>query len=485
MNFQFSGNVNPENVFLVNRSNLIGRIDPSVYKKAFVFESKIYDNVRLSEIAEINPVTSFARLNPEQEITFVPMEAVSDENGVIKSQYKKTVKATKGFTRFKQNDLIWAKITPCMQNGKSAVVKHTLNGYACGSTEFFVIRPKGDEVLVDYLHFLLRDEKILQTAQNFFGGSAGQQRVDRIFLHNFLVPKAPIDVQEKIVQIIHSAYVLKQEKEVEGIRLLQSIDTYLLRHLGIVLPEINSSISNRIFTVNFSDVTGNRVDPKLYDISTRLLKKAIASSDFRKVRLREIIVQSISGDWGKDPDEELSDDYTKCLVIRATEFDNDGNLRLENSRVKYRLIHKDKVQKIDLKPDDLLIEKSGGSPDQPVGRVALITDDIYNSNQLCFSNFIYKFRVNHNLANSRYIFFLLKMLYNIRLTDAMQSQTNGIRNLIMSNYLNQFIPLPDLDVQNNIVVEIDKLYSKSNVLRQEALELITSANQQIEKLLIG
>ncbi len=104
-------------------------------------------------------------------------------------------------------------------------------------------------------------------------------------------------------------------------------------------------MENRIFTTSISKVSGGRFDPKLYDNNTKALREAIANSKYPTSKLKDFIVQSVAGDWGKDVNEELGEKYQKCLVIRATEFDNLYNLNLDNNRVKYRLIQKEKIVK--------------------------------------------------------------------------------------------------------------------------------------------
>jgi len=496
--FELSKNIDPNKVFLISRSELTQRFDPTSYKLVFNFKSNKFPIYKLSEIAFINPSTSFSKLDDDFEISFVPMEAVSDKNGVIKKYQTKKISESNGFTRFKENDLIWAKITPCMQNGKSAVIRNTINGYACGSTEFYIIRPKNKNLLIDYVHFLLRDERVLNNAQNYFGGSAGQQRVSKDFLLNFKIPVPPIEIQQQIVEKINNAYTQKQQKENQAKELLKSIDSYLLNELGITLPTKNNSLQNRIFTTSYSEVSGGRFDPKLYDNTTIGLKKAIKNVDeakFKTLPLKHFISQSVAGDWGFDENESAELDlqkYQKCLVIRATEFDNDFNLKLENSRVKYRLIKKEKIQKIDIRENDLLIEKSGGSPDQPVGRIALITKDILDNNTICYSNFIHKIRVDSTVLSPEYLFCFLKTIHNIKLTEAMQSQTNGIRNLIMATYFNQTIVIPikndgsfDLNKQNEIANHIQGLRAKAKQLQEEAKVILDDAKQEVEKMILG
>lgn len=295
--------------------------------------------------------------------------------------------------------------------------------------------------------------------------------------------------------LLRDAEKLKQTKEAEAKQLLASIDTYLLNELGITLPQKDNSLESRIFTTKFSELSGGRFDPKLYDRITTDLKQAIKNIDTTKFvtkRLKDILIESVAGDWGIEDEGIDIEGYTKCLVIRATEFNNDYNLTLDNSRVKYRLIKEEKLSKLNIKEGDLLIEKSGGSPDQPVGRIALITNDYLDKGALAFSNFIHKITVDEKSVNSNYLFSFLKTVHNIKLTEAMQSQTNGIRNLIMSTYLNQNIVLPidsngniDLNKQIEIADYIAEIRSKAKKLQEEANSILEKSKQEVEQIILG
>ena len=208
----------------------------------------------------------------------------------------------------------------------------------------------------------------------------------------------------------------------------------------------------------------------------------MSKGGYKTTALKNLIIQSISGDWGVD---EQAENYSEVLVIRATEFDNLFNLKLDNSRVKYRFINKIKLEKIDLKVNDLLIEKSGGSENQPVGRIAIITQDLADNNSLAFSNFIHKIRVDTGKIDSNYLFNFLKTVHNIKITDLMQSQTNGIRNLIMREYFNIQIPLPELDKQTEIANHISAIRSQAKHKQQQAAAELEQAKQHVEKLILG
>ncbi|MDD5930239.1 MAG: restriction endonuclease subunit S [Spirochaetales bacterium] len=203
-------------IFKVSSSHLIGsRWDCSSNKNDFSLNSKKFENVKLVDIVRINPSVYFPL--DIKEITFISMEAIDEIYGEITDNYTKEVSESTGFTRFMQDDLIWAKITPCMQNGKSAVVKETLNGYACGSTEFFVLRCNKNKINVNYLFYIMHLKKLLEYATNFFGGNAGQQRVSKDFLLNLEIPLPPldkqIDIASKLQEIQNNAKQLKNEAD--------------------------------------------------------------------------------------------------------------------------------------------------------------------------------------------------------------------------------------------------------------------------------
>lgn len=292
----------------------------------------------------------------------------------------------------------------------------------------------------------------------------------------------PIIFDERIYEIMKKAVSEMNEKKKQAKTLLEGIDSYLLNELGIKLAPKDNSLSKRIFTVKFSEICGNRFDPKNFSTDTKALQNAILNASYKCKQLSSFIIQSTSGDWGFDEDHEKTDTI-RCLVIRATEFDNDFNLTLDNSRAKFRQISKSKLKKIDLQKNDLLIEKSGGSEEQPVGRISIITDDVLKQKNICFSNFIHKIRVNDILPE--YLFCYLKTAHNIKLTDRMQSQTNGLRNLIMHTYLNQYIPLPPLAKQKEIALHIKSIREDAKRLQNEADHVLADAKKHIEKMILG
>ncbi|MBQ2882435.1 MAG: restriction endonuclease subunit S [Alphaproteobacteria bacterium] len=171
-------------------------------KQQRVFISSKYKQQTLSKVVRINP-TIRKNILDEEDVSFIPMECVSDLDGEVKE--KRTCKASaKGFTKFEEGDIIWAKITPCMQNGKSAIVRGLTNGIGYGSTEFYVIRVNETVVLPEYVYYLLRMYRVRETAVNHFSGSAGQQRVRKSFLEELSIPVPSLEEQEVMVATLNN-----------------------------------------------------------------------------------------------------------------------------------------------------------------------------------------------------------------------------------------------------------------------------------------
>lgn len=210
-----------DRIFLMNRSELEGRFDPTVYKDGIKLISPKWDNVKLSKVAFVNPNGTYKGQAVDTPISFVPMEDVDETFSEITTMGETMIAQSSGFTKFREGDLLWAKITPCMQNGKSAIAKNLTNGLGCGSTEFFVLRTKDDRLSIEYLHVILHMRCVRDTAMLYFGGSAGQQRVPSSYLENFDLPLPP---KEKQLEIAHHVYQLRQRTKTlqeEGKRVLE------------------------------------------------------------------------------------------------------------------------------------------------------------------------------------------------------------------------------------------------------------------------
>ena len=161
---------------------------------------------RLGDITEINPKKKILDFNDDEEISFVPMKAVSDETGKIeKIEFEKYSKLKKGYTQFIEEDVLFAKITPCMENGKCAIAKNLKNDIGYGTTEFHVLRCY-QGIINKLLHIFLRQESFRKKAKYNMTGSVGFQRVPVDFLKTALFPLPPLEEQKEIVRVLDKVF---------------------------------------------------------------------------------------------------------------------------------------------------------------------------------------------------------------------------------------------------------------------------------------
>ena len=152
----------------------------------------------LKDLCAFNPKHS-NEIDGATPISFIPMQDVDDESGTITGgSIRPLAEVRSGYTHFADGDVLFAKITPCMQNGKQAVAFGLTNGLGCGSTEFFVLRVKKG-VNSSFLHRYLRQKVFLNTAAAAMTGVVGQARVPRDFLEQAIIPIAPLEEQSRIV----------------------------------------------------------------------------------------------------------------------------------------------------------------------------------------------------------------------------------------------------------------------------------------------
>ena len=203
-------------IFTTTFSDVSGRrIDPEVYYQFYSLYTEAYPMERLQNCVLINPPTSFYGHELNESITFVPMEKVSAKYREADLSLNKLIREAKGYTKFRENDLIWAKITPCMENGKSAVVDNLKGGIGVGSTEFHVFRAL-EGVNIRYIHALLRLKSLREHAVLHFTGSAGQQRVPSEFFKNLTIPKPPIEKQDQIASHIDGIHTQAKQLQQEA-----------------------------------------------------------------------------------------------------------------------------------------------------------------------------------------------------------------------------------------------------------------------------
>ncbi len=160
--------------------------------------------VRITEVARLN-----ARWDADVDgrpVSFVPMADVEAGTGrIVLSSIRSSESVRKGFTQFQEGDVLFAKITPCMENGKVGLAAGLVNGLGAGSTEFHVLRPQAPLDPRFLMHYLLQDQ-VRREARAWMRGAAGQLRVPPEFFGHLCMPLPPVPEQRRIVAEIESQF---------------------------------------------------------------------------------------------------------------------------------------------------------------------------------------------------------------------------------------------------------------------------------------
>ena len=179
----------------------------------------------LGDVCTVNPKKIDAKkLDDNLEVSFVPMAAVSDVLGeIVNHEVKNLQDVRTGFTNFSKGDVIFAKITPCMENGKSAIVGPLVNDIGYGSTEFYVLRCK-EELNNKYLYHMVRNTTFRAEAKAVMTGAVGQQRVPKTFLQEYQLLLPTLPEQHEIVRLIDDLLARERSVQQATEQALASID---------------------------------------------------------------------------------------------------------------------------------------------------------------------------------------------------------------------------------------------------------------------
>lgn len=169
--------------------------------------------VKLKDICTINPKAP--TLSDDMLVSFVPMPKVGENGEFDPTDTREYGTVKKGFTSFRNGDVLFAKITPCMENGKGAIARSLVNGYGFGSTEFHVLRPNSDMVTSEWLYYLMSWTEFRKNAESNMTGSAGQKRVPKSFLEQYEINLPSIEEQGRITNqldvLVHLISLRKEQ----------------------------------------------------------------------------------------------------------------------------------------------------------------------------------------------------------------------------------------------------------------------------------
>jgi type I restriction enzyme S subunit len=409
----------------------------------------------LGECCQINPRN---KVNDESlEVTFVTMSDICQNSPLFKStQVRSFSEVKKGFTHFAENDVLFAKITPCMENGKAALANNLRNGLGCGTTELHVIRPLcGVEsaFIYNFVH-----QPIFRTeAEQRFTGSAGQRRVPVDFLYEYPFSLPPLNEQKRIVEKLNA--ILPKVKNAKA--RLEKIPLILKKFRQSVL---SAACSGRL-TEDWREGKGEF--PVVIAPNVTSEHDLDIPDSWVVCRAKDACINVESGSTPKGKPFTATGEIPYLKVY---------NIVNQNINFDYKpqfipkAVHEKELKRCKCYPNDVLMNIVG----PPLGKIALVTDQFpeWNINQALV---VYR---PHDFLNHLFLYYWLCSLEPIKETLKATRGSAGQVNISLTQARNIFVPLPPLEEQQEIVRRVEKLFALADTLEAKYKKTI----QRVEKI---
>ncbi len=357
---------------------------------------------------------------------------------------------------FQPNVLV---ITIAANIGDTAILDYP----ACFPDSLVALIPKTD-INIYYLNFYLR---FLKPYIENLAPQAAQRNINNQQLSPIPVVIPPRNIQDKIVKIFTRAYSQKQRNESNAEELLKSIDTYLLSELGIKFPEKPIGIKSRMFTRNFSEITGKRLDPFHNQLNFAKTIQTIHKGKYKVQLLKDLIIDLKNGVEIRDYVQQGGVRY-----LRVTDLDKIG---LNNDSPRY-VLEQDVPEKIKLNKNCILISRSGS-----LGLVNVVDSEIENS---ILSSHIFKVELRTDKILPHYLEAYLRS--PLGQSEILRNNNGGVIPEINQQALKSiFVPVPPIEVQQEILKHINDIRNQIKRLNREGFAILEDAKKEVEKMILG
>jgi type I restriction enzyme S subunit len=381
----------------------------------------------IGAVSTVNPSSTTVSAPDDQQVTFLPMAAVEELSGKIDLGTRRPFRdVKKGFTRFRNGDVLFAKITPSMENGKVAVAADLEGGIGCGTTEFHVLRPKSG-VLADYIRYFMVRSAYRQEARRNMQGAVGQQRVPADFVRDSQLPLAPENEQKRIVSKIDELF----SRIDEGERALEQVSKLVERyHQSVLKAAVTGELTRNWREAR--EAAGEPVESGEALLTRILIARREAWEQAELAKMKAKGAKPANDNWKKKYDEPVpldtcdlpklpdgwawtslgqiktfslygprfsSDDYVEdgYLVLRTSDISKAGRVNVA-AAPRLRLTPEE-FRKYRVEKSDLLVTRTGS-----LGTLALFNDDV----EAIPGAYLIQFRVPAPDVTRWYLFHFLK-----------------------------------------------------------------------------
>lgn len=462
-------------IFIIQRSEIEGRLDPKMALYNRKVQSSLYPKVRLKDIIVCKPQYGAGEPGIERknftDARYIRITDI-DEYGLIShDDLGATANCIEDKYILKENDILIARSGNTV--GKAYIHKSTpYDCFFAGYLIRFIVDKK--KALPEYIFTFTQ----LNTYKDWVKAvqrPSGQPNINSEEYQSLEIPLPDIDKQHQIVDIINSAYLQKQQKQSEAQKLLDSIDEYILNELGITLPEIKTDLKSRMFLVNRSELEA-RLDPYYSQEYFKEAFNALARGNYPLYSIKSFSSLITSGITPKSGGEAYTDDKEIGIpFIRSGNIDINGNFDFEDLLYLKPEIHETVMKSSQVHKNDLMIAIVGAT----IGQVGIFLDEREaNINQAIA---LVRLKDGNDV---QYVKELIK-------SQVGQLSLNRLKRPVARAYINLEeistikIPLPPFVKQQEIANHIFAIRQQAKQLQEEGKSILENAKKEVEQMIIG
>ncbi|MEK9775478.1 MAG: hypothetical protein VW339_04940 [Quisquiliibacterium sp.] len=399
--------------------------------------------IRLKFAVRLNPSKGeIAKIDHFEEVSFLPMEAIGEDGSISLEHSRPIAEVETGYTYFRDGDVTIAKITPCFENGKGAVMQGLLGGIGFGTTELIVARPIDNKVCPEFLHSIFNSDAFRGLGQASMYGAGGQKRVPDDFVRNFRAPIPPLSEQQAIQNFIDSETAKIDALVEEQKRLIE------------LLKEKRKAVISQAVT------KGLEPNVPMKDSGVEWLGEVPAHWNVSPFKWQ--IERNDGGVWGDDPDGEQD-----TIVLRSTEQTVDGRWQMADPALR-KLSESEKASAL-LSEGDLVVTKSSGSS-LHIGKTTIVSKEIAELG-CCYSNFMQRVRTKPGFMPKLAWYLMNNDIARLQF-DLLSNSTTGLANLNGTMIGQVLVAVPPANEQQAIINFLDIEAYKIDSLNAKAISAI-------------
>ena len=399
---------------------------------------------RLRFVAELNPSKSeVSNFDRDTLVSFLPMDAIGEDGSLSLDKEKPISELESGYTYFRDGDVTVAKITPCYENGKGALMQGLLNGIGFGTTELIVARPQAEEVTGPYLHYLFISPDFRSLGESHLYGAGGQKRVPDAFVRNFATAFPPLAEQTQI-----AAFLDRETAKIDGLVAVQ-------RRLMALLKEKRQAIISHAVT------RGLNPDVPMKPSGIEWLGDVPAHWEVCSIRR---IVKAIEQGWSPEcfsrhaEDEEWG--VLKAGCVNRGIYDQNDNKALPAELAP--------MPEYEVQIGDVLMSRASGSPEL-VGSTSLVTS---TRKKLMLSDKIFRLRFDRKMEPKFFVAALNSRPLRSQIEQALSGGNGLANNLPQASLRGFFLAVPPKLAQQEVSDYLESESSKFDTLTTETQRAI-------------